>query len=232
MLDHNETFQHRGYTFRVQFEPDNDHGFPWDEEDGHIVGIRAARRNDFGEIDKRPGERTLYDGTGRYTAIGNHLVYDFVKSLEVARRDGWDAKPYGTGTPRQRAERAVLADAERMRAWCANDWSWVGAIVERLDEDGDAHESQSLWGVESDAGDYLEQVARELADECIAEYEGANEQPEDIARTMRACMGFGNNDTTSPAIRAGQAEKRRGEMEYQSWVRLLAQPQASAGVLR
>lgn len=39
----------------------------------------------------------------------------------------------------------------------------------------------------------------------------------DITRTMRACRAFGNNDTNSPAFRAGQAIKARAEAEYQSW---------------
>ena len=54
-----------------------------------------------------------------------------------------------------------------MRQWCDGYWSYVGVVVTAqcpCCEDFTGP-SASLWGIESDAGDYLEEVARELAEE-------------------------------------------------------------------
>lgn len=146
-------------------DSDDDHGNPWDEEDGHIDGIRWAKWGAHGII-KAPGERVLYDGTGRYARIGAPMVYDFNASLKVALRDGWDAPPYGEGTPRQRALRAVLADAKRMAAWCAAEWGYIGVMVRVYDRNDECVGHDSLWGVESD-GDYWKQIATDMIDSIV-----------------------------------------------------------------
>jgi hypothetical protein len=64
-----------------------------------------------------------------------------------------------------------LADFERLRAWCNDEWCWAGVIVTPFCECcGDYAEAraESLWGIESDAGDYLHEVAEELAEQVAA----------------------------------------------------------------
>lgn len=81
--------------------------------------------------------------------------------------EGWDAAPY-TGTRRQKAARAVEVNFQRLRAWCNDQWSYVGVIVTPIcPHCGEAASSQSesLWGIESDCSDYIEEVAHELADQ-------------------------------------------------------------------
>lgn len=58
-----------------------------------------------------------------------------------------------------------ISDFERMRDWCLDRWHYVGVKVTRLDRHGNQmrHESDSLWGVESDCHDYHATVAAELA---------------------------------------------------------------------
>jgi hypothetical protein len=63
--------------------------------------------------------------------------------------------------------RAVLADFNRLQAWLAGDWCYVGVIVTPDDGEG---EPASLWGIESDCDDYLQDVAHELADEFAPAY--------------------------------------------------------------
>lgn len=67
------------------------------------------------------------------------------------------------------AAAAARADYERLAAWCNNRWSYVGCIVTLTDANGDELAQHSLWGIESDAGDYLIEVANELLDQCISE---------------------------------------------------------------
>lgn len=149
------------FTFSVSVEADTDTGAPWEECDGHgPVSDWECRGHYRGG--KHPGELIL-----EITGHGVCRFYDFAKACKIALRDGWDAKPYNDGseTPRQQAAKAARADYERLRAWCNDEWYYVGVVVTLLDPQGEPTEiSESLWGIESDAGEYLENVAEELAD--------------------------------------------------------------------
>lgn len=63
---------------------------------------------------------------------------------------------------------APRADFERLRQWCNDEWRYVGVIVE-VERQGVKLATSSLWGIEDDAGDYLREVADELADEALDE---------------------------------------------------------------
>jgi hypothetical protein len=82
----------------------------------------------------------------------------------AAARDAMRA----TMTARQYAAAAARADYERLRAWCNDEWSYVGVIVTASRNDVELG-SASVWGIESDAGDYLLETANELAADAIAE---------------------------------------------------------------
>lgn len=163
-----ETIERNGLTFRVEIEPDDYNPAPWDEEDGH--GPVSDWR---GNTDKAPGERVLIEDKS------SARFYDWQEAIRIAKRDGWGI---GAGelaamerllgrpaTPGEIAEAAVENDFERLRRWCEGDWYYVGVIVTLLDADGnETWESESLWGIESDAPEYIEEVAVDLADEIIA----------------------------------------------------------------
>lgn len=70
-----------------------------------------------------------------------------------------------TMTPRQYAAAAARADYERLRRFCADQWQYIGVVVRRAGHCDCCGETDSLWGVESDSGDYIREVAQELADE-------------------------------------------------------------------
>ena len=151
-----DTFIHDGLTFTFRIERDGDHGAPWDEEDGHGPVSDWTRR------DKIPGEMTLCEDRG------SRRFYDFAEAVRIAKRDGWNAPPYDVPgeTKGQRAHRAAMADFDRLRRWCSDDWCYVGVIVSC--DDLPDEPAASLWGIESDAADYLREVAEELAEELIA----------------------------------------------------------------
>lgn len=72
--------------------------------------------------------------------------------------------------PSKRAYAAAAAEADfkRLDDWCNDRWHYVGCVVTLLDDDGDdTDHSASLWGIESDDGDYLAETARELAAEIV-----------------------------------------------------------------
>ena len=146
--------------FRARIERDDNMGTPWDEHDGHGPVSDWTSRN------KRPGELVLNSDRG------SRRYYDFQAAMKQARAEGWQTAPYDvpTETAGQRAYRAVMADFNRLRAWCRDDWCWVGVIVEKVETcPACAHtrpvEAASLWGLESDQTEYLAETARELAAE-------------------------------------------------------------------
>jgi hypothetical protein len=72
------------------------------------------------------------------------------------------------------AAAAARADYDRLRRFCDGDWHYLGLIV-TASRNGIELASASLWGLESDCGDYLDSVARELSGEAL---EQAQEQLE------------------------------------------------------
>jgi len=150
------TFTHEGLEFHVRIEPDDNYDPPWERSDGHGP-VRLARGTPH-TCGKRAGERILH--SDRHTV----WLYDWQKACELARRDGWNTKPYDAPN---RIERAVQADFDFLRRWLDEQWCYVGVCVSLADQAPDyAH---SVWGIESDASDYIEETAHELADEIISE---------------------------------------------------------------
>lgn len=70
-----------------------------------------------------------------------------------------------TLTAREYAAGAAMADFERLRAWCDGEWFYAGVTVRRAEACTYCGETESLWGIESDAGEYIRGVATELADQ-------------------------------------------------------------------
>lgn len=184
----NDTIEHNGLTFRVTTEHDDSMRAPWREHDGHIE-VREVRATEWGRgymPGKRAGDVVLH--WGRWTAY----VYNLPDALKRAREESWGLSDEARAALTKRLGRepsarevtaeAVRLDAERMRAWINDEWSWVGVVVTLLDVEGaETHEHESMWGIESDSPDYHEEVARELAEQI------AERQPfTTMTRTTRA----------------------------------------------
>lgn len=155
-MEHTWQFEHNGARYVATVERDEHMGAPWDEPDGH------GTVSDWTSRGKAPGELVLAESRGSYR------YYDFAESCRIARRDGWDAMPYNTGqeSKRQQAAKAARSDYEHLRRWCNDEWFWCGVVVAPLCpecDEPDESRAESLWGIESDAGDYLIEVAVELA---------------------------------------------------------------------
>ena len=100
--------------------------------------------------------------------------------MQLAAKNSWglapdDQKRLAETLGRQpsnaeiRAE-AVEQDYQRLKDWCENKWTWVYVKVTALDKDGKATSHYStLGGIESDAGDYLSELAHDMANELIDE---------------------------------------------------------------
>lgn len=153
-----------GFLVRVELEPDQDSGPPW--EDCDCYGIV-----DTGRRDKAAGEVILHE------EHGYRWFYDFKKSVEKARKGGWGcARP--TRTKGERAHYAVMEDMKTLRDWLRGDWEYCVVVVSLLaipggfDEDDDANDftvatDERLGGVEYGMGDNL--YIRESVDNMIEE---------------------------------------------------------------
>jgi hypothetical protein len=161
------TIELNGLKFSVEIVYDEDAEAPWSREDGH------GPVSDWTQRDKMPGERTL--ARRLYTSL-QYRYYDFAEAVKIAKRDGWGVKDETGLTANQIATRAVELDYQRLKAWCEDEWHYVGVVVRLLDTEGNTvwHEHASLWGIESDDEKYHDQVARELAEEIAARVGDSN----------------------------------------------------------
>ena len=82
------------------------------------------------------------------------------------------------------AAAAVESDFTRLREWCAGEWQYVGVVV-RVYRAGVELAEESTWGVESDAGEYLAEIANELAEQAL---EPARERAQELAAELAAAV--------------------------------------------
>lgn len=133
---------------------------------------RIARRDDWGFL---PGDlETFRNDSGQWVArvaarYNQPAQFESVAAdINAAIRAVYAQHRATFASARAYAGAAAQADFERLRAWCNDDWHYVGVVVEMLDDDNEVLDSESLWGIESDAGAYLDDTARELADEILS----------------------------------------------------------------
>jgi hypothetical protein len=133
--------------------------------------VRIAKREAWGHmphkitIEADDHDRPAYTACGGWAIAGPYRAYDpenFNKAIAAVY-----AQHRASMTSRQYSAAAAMADFKRLKAWCDDHWHYVGVIVACTDLPGEPFES--LWGFESDAGDDLQEVARELADEIISQ---------------------------------------------------------------
>lgn len=140
---------------------------------------RIARRDGWGFL---PGKlETSQTAPGVWRAYvrgyGNGKLLNFEgagNDVNAAIAALYAAHKASYPSPRAYAAAAAMADFERLKAWCDDEWTYVGVVVTLCDDDGQPMREHhaSLWGIESDATDYIEnEVGPELADEIIAELE-------------------------------------------------------------
>lgn len=152
------TFEQGGELYVADVVPDDASRPPWDTEDGHGPVSDWVRR------DKRPGELLLAERQG-----GERRYYDFAGACRIARRDSWGVPDPAPGaTIGEIASRAALADYQRLRGWCSDDWCYVGVVVRAADACPHCADTRSLWSIESDCGEYIRGVAGGLAEELAA----------------------------------------------------------------
>lgn len=127
--------------------------------------VRIARRDGWGFM---PGSiETDEMASGQYQARGLGLtaygddINAAISALHAAHKATFPSE-------RAYAAAAARADFDRLKAWCDYDWCYVGAIV-TVERKGIELARASLWGIESDAGEYFLEVGNELAEQALEE---------------------------------------------------------------
>lgn len=130
-----------GFTAVATLHMDDDVGPPWEREDGH------GPVSDWTTREPRKGERVLNQNGISYR------YYDFAAALKAAKAEGWDAPPFGVGTPDERAKRAVERDFKVLKAWCDDEWHYFGVAVtvRKAGVELVGEYDHALWGI---AGNY------------------------------------------------------------------------------
>ena len=135
---------------------------------------RLARRDGWGFL---PGDlETFQNDSGQWVArvaasYRQPAQFECVADdINVAIRAVYAAHKATFHSARAYAAGAAMADYNRLRAWCRDDWQYVGVTVTAVSDDDEEAESMgaSLWGIESDCAAYLWEVAEELAAETLA----------------------------------------------------------------
>lgn len=149
-----------GYSVRCKLA-DDDTGFaPWEQCEALAVPITLPRY--ASTVD---GELS---GHMRIDTRDDVLYYPFADAVRKWRADN-DQYCLKDGRAQRQAQAVAAARAEYdfFRSWLRENWSYVGVIVELLDDDGAVIGSDSLWGIESNSDDYLLETANDMAAQLI-----------------------------------------------------------------
>jgi len=145
-------FSHQGMMFLANVLSDEFAGTPWEGDRADFHGLVS----EWTQRERVCGERVLWrdDGFRR--------LYDHRASVQRFMKD--------CVCTRDRAHEIAREDFKRLKAWCNGEWEYCGLEVSLLDDFNDEINGfeQTLWGLESDNGEYLRVVASDLAEEMIA----------------------------------------------------------------
>lgn len=167
-----EEYEYRGYRIEITAEWDDNMGEPWKEHDGHGIVSEWTTR------DKAPGEWLLCQDHS------SKRFYDYKGTLAVARLDGWGLSPdqlkvFGRKLGRKPTRKEITAEAvkrdyEYLRAWCNDEWHWMGYTTRITPPDGGAFDGDSCWGFDDE--DYMIECAKENAEAEVDQHSKTLEQ--------------------------------------------------------
>lgn len=132
---------------------------------------RIARRDEWGTLGtyRMALPCQMPDGAWLATATdwrAGITIHGEGEDINEAIRAVYAAHRATFPSARAYAAAAARADYERLRAWCNDEWSYMGVVV-TVESNGHTIGTASLWGIESDADAYLLEVANELIDEAL-----------------------------------------------------------------
>ena len=132
--------------------------------------VKLARRDGWGFLPGDLETDEVMPGIWRARVAPNfrHGDYRFIciaGDINEAIRGTYASHRATFTTARAYHAAAARADYENLRAWCNNQWCYIGVVVRRKGDEMFCAETQSLWGIESNAGAYIRETAEELAEQ-------------------------------------------------------------------
>ena len=128
------------------------------------AACQIARRDGWGFMPRRITTRKAW---GKHKAQAGPFVSRWHSDINAAIREIYAQHRVTFPSARAYAAAAAMSDYNRLRQWCDSGWHYVGIIV-TAHRAGIALGSASLWGIESDCEDYIDEVTRDLVSEAIA----------------------------------------------------------------
>jgi hypothetical protein len=164
-FDHHQTleWEEEGFTLRARVKDDSEYqldylGEIWENTRGSTSPPRGVHR------DALPFERDREGVPG----------YWFRPELDVDAEYAAHRKDKGKHEARLRARHSLLWDFERIKSFQVH-W-WACGVEVTAYRDGIELGSNAIWGIETDAGDYLVETAHDLAGEAIEQANDALER--------------------------------------------------------
>lgn len=148
-----DTIEYRGSTYQFRTEPDNEAVLYWRKDglgefNAWECGLFAWARND----DTRPYQ---------FTGLARKLQSNGGDPL-------WWQPPTDMATPKDYPDVATwMASLDSMARTILSilEWGYLGVIVERIDDDGEVLDIESLWSIGPEEYAYHSTVAMELVAE-------------------------------------------------------------------
>lgn len=142
----------------------------------YAAACATARRDGWGPPMYRQGVEHGANGLSRVSAqwfIGRDLHSHqsaWSDDVNAGYVECHDAMRASYPSARAYAAAAARADFDRLAAWCRDEWHYVGVsvTVSRNGVQLTPDYAHALWGIESDAPDYLTETATDLAGEALA----------------------------------------------------------------
>jgi hypothetical protein len=148
-------------------------------ETGEFCHKVYQRQRLIADIQDRIDDYHDYDYYGKYLDSDSEYEKRLLIRLKNIRASGETSfpsrgreyvffHPYASGEKPGTKEyrKYAMHDFQRMRSYCNGDWCFIGIVAKAQIRNNETHVVQTLhscglWGIESDSGDYLNEVAKE-----------------------------------------------------------------------
>lgn len=160
-----EAFEHKGYTVLVKEVPDE--SGDWPDWLGKIVWQPIS----YSEYPCLSGNETRELGEYCYNPQSCrdhfHIKLEPFRAENQSYKDNLEFHKGDKAKARKAAHDAAIADRDRLLGLKDGSWWFVGVVVTVRDAQGREVGQSSVCGIESDAGDYFQEVARDCLSEAM-----------------------------------------------------------------
>lgn len=186
--------EHDGFALSLSIEHDDTARQPWRDEDGHgpvtdwerrdkrpgelvlchdhdsylfydfAEACRIALRDGWGFL---PWDLKTEEIDGDWRAMAGPFVSGVHSDINAAIREVYAAHRATFPSARAYAAGAARADFDRLKAFCDDEWTYIGVVV-TASRNGVELGRDSLWGIESDCEEFILDCASDVAAQAVS----------------------------------------------------------------